>query len=275
MVDRNGVRHRITHGWNSKEVQVGQYYCDGYAVVDDRKFVFEYNGCAYHSCSRCQQVRVYKNDEDTRKLYFASLSDVTVVEITSCEWYAQKFTIKNFEPEISPLLWKKDVHFTEILDLVSIEKVNGFLIVDICRDDGSQKWIDLNWAPIFKKADIFKSDLPPWMRNLYKQNEFPKEQIVQAMHAEKLLLHTSLVKFYMNHGFRVTKIHKFYEYQPSECFKPIFDLCYEARVQATQTVADENATADQKAAAELKATAVKLVSNSMYGSLLLVSIFIY
>ena len=209
------------HGWNSKEVQIGQFYVDGYAVVDGRKIVYEYNGCAYHSCGRCQQVRVYKNDEEARRQYFASLPDVTVVEISSCEWYAQKFTIKDFEPKISPLLWKKEAHFTEILDLVSVEKVNGFLIVDICRDEGSQKWINLNWAPIFKKADVFYSDLSPWMRQQYENGEFPQKQIVQSMHAEKLLLHTSLVKFYMSHGFRVTKIHKFYEYEPSKCLKPI------------------------------------------------------
>ena len=80
------------------------------------------------------------------------------------------------------------------------------------------------------------------------------------MNAKNLLLHTSLIKFYEENGFFVEKIHKFYEYQGSRCFKKVFDTVYEARVEATETKD------------EIKATAVKLVSNSMYGSLLTVSL---
>ena len=79
------------------------------------------------------------------------------------------------------------------------------------------------------------------------------------MHAKQLLLHTSLLKFYLENGFTVEKIYKFYEYQGAECFKTVFDTVYRARVEATEIQDD------------IKATAVKLVSNSMYGSLLLVS----
>ena len=79
------------------------------------------------------------------------------------------------------------------------------------------------------------------------------------MHAKEILLHTCLLKFYLENGFRILKIHKFFEYEGSPCFKKVYSTVYEARVQATETNDD------------LKATAVKLVSNSMYGSMLVVS----
>ena len=91
------------------------------------------------------------------------------------------------------------------------------------------------------------------------------------MHAKELLLHTELLRFYMENGFYVSKLHKFFEYQASPCFENVYRKVYEARVDATKIATDERSTPDMKASAERKATAVKLVSNSMYGSLLLVS----
>ena len=66
------------------------------------------------------------------------------------------------------------------------------------------------------------------------------------------------MKFYVENGFIVKKITKFFEYQGARCFQKIFRTVYEARVEATETSDD------------MKANAVKLVSNSMYGTLLTV-----
>ena len=258
-MDKNGVRQRITHGWNAKEVQIERWYCDGHALVDGRQVIFEYNGCAYHSCEQCRTTRINKNDEEPRKRFFSSLPNTTLVTTSSCEWYEEKLTLRNFKPEISPLLWHKEAHSSEILKLIGKDEVYGFLVVDIARGHGSQKWLDVNWPPIFQKTEITYEDLPTWMQSSYEPNEFPKQQIVQSMHAKNLLLHTSLVKFYISNGFHVSKIHKFYEYEGARCFAKVFNTVYEARVQATETHDD------------MKATAVKLVSNSMYGSTLLVS----
>ena len=187
------------------------------------------------------------------------MPDMTIVEITSCEWHEEKFEIKNFKPEISPLLWKMAVNTGEILKLIQTEQVYGFCVVDIAAGPGAQKWLKINWPPLMQKDEVLYSDLPTWMQELFEENDFPKATIVQKMHAKKLLLHTALVKFYMQHGFYVNKLHKFYEYQGARCFAKVFKTVYEARVQATEAHDD------------MKATAVKLVSNSMYGSTLMVS----
>ena len=82
-------------------------------MVDGKQIIFEYNGCAYHSCERCKNVRVNRNEE-ARKLFFKNLQNTSLVEIASCEWYAEKCETIMPESDISPLLYQKVVHSNEI-----------------------------------------------------------------------------------------------------------------------------------------------------------------
>ena len=251
----------MTHGWNSKEVQIDRFYVDGWAMVDGRQIIFEYNGCAFHSCERCKTIRRPKN-EDERKEFFKNLPNSHVVSISGCEWHEQKFEIdfQSYTPRISPLLFKDNLAGPQFIKYILEESINGFMVVDISRTADAQKWMDVNWPPLFQKDEISYADLPEWMQPLYEENDFPKETIVQKMNAKKILLHTKFIKFYLQNGFTIDKIHKFYEYEGAKCFKNVFTKVYRARVEATE------------AKDEMKATAVKLVSNSMYGQLLLVSV---
>ncbi|XP_077361782.1 uncharacterized protein LOC144006673 [Festucalex cinctus] len=43
----------IIHALNKGEVKIGQYYVDGYALIDGVKYVWEYLGCFYHGCREC------------------------------------------------------------------------------------------------------------------------------------------------------------------------------------------------------------------------------
>ena len=254
----------MQHGWNRKEVMIGKYYVDGFACVDGKQIIFEYNGCAYHDCERCKTARIHEKDEDIRKQYFKHLPNSKVISISGCEWHIEKLDInfENYQPEISPLLFERKANILDFKSLVEDGSLYGFMVVDLDKNEDSQKWMKVNWPPIFQKEKIMRSDLSSEMQQKYSETEFPLETIVQKMHAKNLLLHTSLLKFYLENGFEITKIHKFYEYQGARCFQKVFKTVYEARVQATETHD------------EMKATAVKLVSNSMYGSLLLVSILI-
>ena len=101
------------------------------------------------------------------------------------------------------------------------------------------------------------------MQKNAKRTDFPRKTIVQSMHGENVLLHTALIKFYLDNGFYLTKIHQLYEYQGSKCFEDVYSKVYNARVEATET------------GDTMKATAVKLVSNSMYGQLLMVSLLFF
>ena len=244
-------------------------------MVDGIQVIYEFNGCAYHSCERCRPVRLNEN-EDIRKSFFRNLPNSKIIEIASCEWYAQKceMNIQAYNPEISPLLFNNNVKTCDIISLVMQDEIYGFAVVDLEKTSEAEKWLRLNWPPIIQKDEILYEDLPIWMQPLFEKSEFPKQTIVQKMSAKKLLLHSELLKFYLENGFIVTKLYKFFEYEGSRCFEDVYNKVYNARVEATEIGNSSDATAEQKAAAEMQATCVKLVSNSMYGSTLLVSNFL-
>ena len=260
MIDSKGNRQKICHGWNQKEVKIDKYYVDGYAEVDGTKIIFEYNGCAYHYCERCKTARISTHDEAPRKQFFKNLPNSKIVSIFGCEWHIEKLEINfsSYQPKISPLLFERKTSAMQLVSLVRKGRLYGFMKVDLEQYD-AQKWVDMNYPPLIQKDEIHFGDLPNWMQELFHKEDFPKTTIVQKMHAKELLLHTSLLKFYLENGFTVNKVHKVYEYEGAPCFAKVFRTVYEARVQATETQDD------------IKATAVKLVSNAMYGSTLLVS----
>ena len=256
--DKNGVRVQIQHGWNSKEKMLGKFFVDGYAKVDEKTIIFEYDGCMYHECTDCDREALFKKDESERNRFLQSLPNTVVIRQSECAWLKKMKTL-NYIPKISPLLFHKKVYPEKMMKLLQEGKLYGFMLVDICGTDDAKKFLELNWPPILKKAMIDYDDLPEWMKENADEEDFPKEQIVQSMHAQEILLHTCLLKFYLENGFKVEKIHKFFEYEGSPCFEKVYSTVYEARVQATEEKDD------------LKATAVKLVSNSMYGAMLVVS----
>ena len=130
-------------------------------------------------------------------------------------------------------------------------------MVDIEPTTSANKFLHLNWPPILKKMDIQAKQLPNWMS--VDEKSFPRKTVVQSMRATEILLHSELLNFYLENGFKVTKIYKFYEYEGRKCLKPVHDAIYTARVAAT--IENDNC----------RATAVKLTSNAMYGQTLMVS----
>ena len=108
LVDRNGKRVKIRHGWNGKEVRLGKYSVDGYAVVDGHTWIFEYDGCKYHQCQKCDRETLSKRDESERNLFLKSLPNTTVMRQEECEWQ-MKLKSLQYQPTISPILFKTKV----------------------------------------------------------------------------------------------------------------------------------------------------------------------
>ena len=253
IVDRQGKRCKIISGWNSHEVKIGKYTVDGYCEVDNKRLIFEYNGCFFHNCPFCKSD---KKDEFERQTFFKNLKNSEVIEIFGCQWNKLKSEI-DFTPSISPLLFDHQVHRNRFMDYLTQNKLFGFAVVDIIATSDAEKFLNLNWPPIFKKTIVKYSDLPEWMQKNAPEKSFPRETIVQSMNAKRILLHTSLIKFYLDHGFKLTKVYKMFEYEGRPCFKNVYDMVYRARVEATES----NDV--------MKSTASKLVSNAMYGRFLL------
>ena len=176
----------------------------------------------------------------------------TLIKIKGCEW--DRIKRYGLPPGgISPFLHKDKITKDDIVNSVYNEKVTGFVLCDIVPTAAAKKYEDINWPPIFKRDTIEHADLAEWLQNEMSPKRFPKNSFVQAMSAEKILLHTALLAFYLKNGFQVKQIHTFIEYEAAECFKDFQKALYELRVQATI----DNNTA--------QASAAKLTVNAPFG----------
>ena len=78
------------------------------------------------------------------------------------------------------------------------------------------------------------------------------------MKAEKMLLATPLLKWYLKHGMKVTRIYQVVEFTPQQCFKDFQDEVSTAR-----------RFGDSDPSKSIIADTMKLIGNSAYGSLIM------
>ena len=62
----------------------------------------------------------------------------------------------------------------------------------------------------------------------------PRKQLVAALSGKKLMLHTSLLKFYLEIGLHITHIYQIVEYTGSRVFKPFADMIMGLRREASE-----------------------------------------
>ena len=261
-VNKSGQLCRILSGWNSEEVKIGKYSLDGYCKVDDVEYALEFDGCYFHGCKECKLDGVQKKDEREERKKFLEFCRIKTIRMKECHWNMIKRAIY-FKSPISSLLYKNPVTETELLREIIKDEVYGFCVVDIIPNSEASKFIELNWLPIIRHDNIHFEDLPTFMQKDEIKKSFPRKTLVQTLHASAILLHTRLIQWYLANGFKITKIYKFYEFQKFPCYRNVHDCVYETRVTAT---IEKN---------EKKATAIKLVSNSMYGQMIMVRFIKY
>ena len=117
------------------------------------------------------------------------------------------------------------------------------------------------FSPLFVISEVPEDQIPQHMQD-YKINTGRKKiknnnKLLGVMKAEKILLYSPLLKWYLNHGLQVTKIHRFISYTSSKPFK-----WFPEEVSSARRAADQDK--DKK---QLGDTA-KLKGNSFYGKMI-------
>ena len=145
----------------------------------------------------------------------------------------------------------------KLIQNVLNDKLFGFFQVDIevpeqLRDKFSE------FSPLFILSEVPEDQIPQHMQD-YKINTGRKKiknnkKLLGVMKAEKILLYSPLLKWYLNHGLQVTKIHKYISYTSGRPFK-----WFPEEVSAARRAADQDKNKKQ-----LGDTA-KLKGNSFYG----------
>ena len=148
----------------------------------------------------------------------------------------------------------------EIIQNVLKDELFGFFQVDI---EVPEHLLDKfsEFSPLFVLSEVPEDQIPQHMQG-YKINTGRKKiknnkKLLGVMKAEKILLYSPLLKWYLNHGLQVTKIHKYISCTPGRPFK-----WFPGEVSSARREADNDKNKKQ-----LGDTA-KLKGNSFYGKMI-------
>ena len=148
----------------------------------------------------------------------------------------------------------------EIIQNVLNDKLFGFFEVDIEVPEQKRNRFS-EFCPLFVISGVPEDQIPQHMKD-YKINTGRKmiknnKKLLGVMKDEKILLYSPLLKWYLNHGLKVTKIHRYISYISGRPFK-----WFPEEVSSARREADNDKNKKQ-----LGDTA-KLKGNSFYGKMI-------
>ena len=148
----------------------------------------------------------------------------------------------------------------EIIQNVLNAKLFGFFEVDIEVPEQKRKRFS-EFCPLFVISEVPEDQIPQHMKD-YKINTGRKmiknnKKLLGVMKTEKILIYSPLLKWYLNHGLQVTKIHRYISYISGRPFK-----WFPEEVSSARRDADNDKNKKQ-----LGDTA-KLKGNSFYGKMI-------
>ena len=148
-----------------------------------------------------------------------------VVEIWSCEWRAQRKTISYTNKYLYPTESKFRMTEKQILQNIMDGKIFGAIEVDI--EVPTNLWEHFKeLTPIFKNTIVTSADIGEHMQEYLESTKstfHPQRYLIGSMWGKKILLITPLLKWYLEHGLKVTKIYQVIEFSPKKCFKKFAD----------------------------------------------------
>ena len=148
----------------------------------------------------------------------------------------------------------------KLIQNVLNDNLFGFFQVEIEVPEQLRKHFS-EFSPLFILDEVPEEQTPQHMKD-YQINTGRKKiknnkKLLGVMKAEKILLYSPLLKWYLNHGLRVTKIHRYISYTSSRPF-----AWFPEEVSSARRAADNDKNKKQ-----LGDTA-KLKGNSFYGKMI-------
>jgi len=248
---------------NGRERSIGgrNIRVDGFDVDDET--IFQYHGCYFHGHGCRLNARMSADERTERSTKTEEITKYleklgfTVVVMRECEWMdivKTDSSIERLEPK-GPA-WTYNLTQEQILTLILSGDLFAFIEVDIevpehLRDKFAE------FPPIFKNCMIGIDDIGEHMKahcqshNLLKQ---PRRSLISSFYGSKIMFTTPLLRWYLQHGLRVTNIYQLVQYDPKPCFQNFVSQVTEAR---------RSADIDPNKA--IIGSAFKLLGNSAYG----------
>ena len=262
MSQKSGIKflHKMNNG---KEKGVGPFYVDGYEPHLNK--IYEFLGCYFHGhhCQKHDPERESKFKKTQDRLEFIREMGHQVETIWECDFenkIKKQPELKEFILKRRPLFCQshpRSVNEKEILKAVLSSELFGAVEVDIAVPEHLYDHFS-ECSPIFCNTNVPYEKMGAHMQEhlrSFKLSEKPRRLLVGGMKASKILLATPLLKWYIEHGLRVTKVHQVVEYIPSKCFE-----------EFVQQVTDARREGDHDPSQSVKRDTMKLLGNSAYGS---------
>ena len=117
--------------------------------------------------------------------------------------------VKAYLKSITPTLFKEDATTSDIIDLVKNNQIFGAVECDIMVPETLYSHFS-EFSPIFRTCNVDMNDIGEHMQSFMSENHIsnkPRKTLVAGMSAEKILLATPLLKFYIDHGLIVSNIY--------------------------------------------------------------------
>jgi G:T-mismatch repair DNA endonuclease (very short patch repair protein) len=272
---------------NGKEVRIGPYLVDGYDC--ETNTIYQFQGCYYHghTChlvtpknEKEKQLKEKRKQRTEMINSYLKEKKYNLVEMYECEFSKMKKkdeVLRYFISSKESLFTQKypqQVDEKTILEGVMSDLLFGLVEVDISVPNS---WDEVSFAPntnlppkeyfeemspIFGNAEIPFEKIGETMQDFITNNDLskkPRRLLIGAMKAEQILLATPLLKWYINHGLKVTKVHQTVEYaNPSFCFNSFVEEVSSSRRQG-------DIDQDKSTLAET----FKLIGNSAFGSMIM------
>ena len=248
----------IRHAENGGEHRIDNFLVDGFD--EENNTVYEFHGCFWHghSCGTNYDEekwnRTLERDQTIRDAGF------NLVTITSCQWIQYPESKEFYPPPPPPTEHDEETikqKREEILENIKKEQVFGFAKVDIhVHEDDISKFSE--FPPIFKNTEITIADIGEHMQEYCRsitRKTGVKRSLISSMKGEGIIILTPLLKWYLDNGLGVTRLHYFISYNGKECFDWF-----------TKEVTNDRRAADLGGVdLVMKGELSKLMGNSSYG----------
>ena len=243
----NKLNVKLQHMHNGNEVKIGgrELPVDGYGETKNgEKIVLNYSGCWYHS-HMCKYATTGKGGEYEKDLenqletyknlqYFKDLG-YKVHHIWECEFDCMKANDKQIQDFCNGLDFVVDkrnkLSEKQILSEVKDGKLFGMVEVDLHTPE---KYKDAfsEFQAITKHAQMSREDVSEHMKTFAEENGLlkkPTKTLLNSYFAEKILVATPVLQWYLHHGIVCTKVHQVIQYKPAKCFQKFAEEVVSAR----------------------------------------------
>jgi G:T-mismatch repair DNA endonuclease (very short patch repair protein) len=237
----------IEHKYNGGEYRVGQHNLPVDGFYRQEKTVFQFHGCLFHGHACHLTAGLTHNpingkalddlllETEEKERYILSLGYNLVIK-RECEWSRDRTDDEKINQFVEGLEFRQmsgnhPMSEKQILQALLDGEFFGLIECDI-RVPARLRNTFSEMCPIFKNTSVSRADLTDHMRQYAEKTKTllqPRRMLIGSLFGTKILLLSTLAKWYLEHGLEITKIYQIVQYIPSKCFESFGHSVCDAR----------------------------------------------